>query len=105
MGPVKAREQLMTKRVKQRMTKAGIYHWKISDRYRRGMPDFLIVVDGKSIFLELKSEGREPTALQAREGERLQEAGVTWMCIDTDEALHKLLTNLERWHAETMFPY
>jgi hypothetical protein len=42
---------------------------------RAGLPDFLVVIDGRAIFLELKGDGGQVTPLQSVTMQRLETAG------------------------------
>jgi hypothetical protein len=60
---------------------------------RPGVPDLLIVHDGTLYALELKAEGRKPTALQDETQEALRRAGAKVACaIGLDQALSQLET-------------
>jgi hypothetical protein len=54
----------------------GLYCRKFSSPAHRGVPDRIILGHGKVLFLELKSEGNEPTALQYHELKLIREHGI-----------------------------
>ena len=54
--------------------------YKFTSPARRGVPDRMIIGNGKVLFLELKAPGEKPTKLQEYEHSLLRGAGmaVTW---------------------------
>lgn len=42
----------------------GFFVWKISDRFTSGVPDLLVIKNGKHTFLEIKTETGKTTKLQ-----------------------------------------
>lgn len=64
--------------------------YKFTSPAHRGVPDRIIVGRGKVLFLELKQEGKQPTALQMREIDRINSHAVcegvkaTWAAGVTD---------------------
>jgi hypothetical protein len=50
--------------------------YKFSAPSHRGVPDRLIVIRGKCLFIEFKAPGRRPSPLQQHEIDRLRGAGV-----------------------------
>lgn len=45
---------------------------------KSGVSDIVACIDGQFWALEVKREGKEPTAIQARRGEEIQRAGGRW---------------------------
>ena len=54
--------------------------YKFVSPANRGVPDRIILCNGKAMFLELKQRGKKPTPLQLHEMDRLRETGcrVSW---------------------------
>lgn len=50
---------------------------------RRGAPDRLFVRRGRCLFVEFKQAGEGPTTQQAREHQRLRDAGATVHVVDS----------------------
>jgi len=50
--------------------------WKVSDRFRSGIPDILFIYKGKVIFIEVKQPGKEPTPIQSNTIDTLNKCGV-----------------------------
>jgi Holliday junction resolvase len=53
----------------------GILTYKFTSPAHRGVPDRVMIANGKVLFLELKREGQRPTALQYREIMKIKQAG------------------------------
>jgi hypothetical protein len=74
----------------------GIYARKLVAVGHTGFPDVLLAVGGHAIFVELKS----PTGLgrlskkQGREIERMVEAGLVVLIIDTEEKVDELIVEI-----------
>jgi hypothetical protein len=50
--------------------------YKFVSPAHRGVPDRLMIKNGKVLFLELKAPGNVPTALQKHEIQKLRDAGM-----------------------------
>lgn len=53
----------------------GVLTYKFVSPSNRGVPDRVFLYRGQTLFVEFKQPGKKPTALQAREHERLTAAG------------------------------
>ena len=51
----------------------GCLTLKLSGQNQKGQPDRMFLYHGRVMFIEFKSPGKQPTALQARWLDRLQE--------------------------------
>lgn len=58
---------------------------------RRGAPDRLVMLDGRTIFVELKAPGEKPEPHQEREHERMRAMGQEVVVIDSIEGVEALL--------------
>ena len=54
----------------------GILCYKFTSPAHRGVPDRLLIKNGKVLFLELKKKGEEPTRLQYHEIQKLRSEGM-----------------------------
>lgn len=69
-------EKAMEKRLVAQAKLGGCIPVKMTDPMQSGLPDRLIVLpDGKVMWVELKSEGKKPTALQEARIKELKELG------------------------------
>lgn len=78
-------EKQLESKVVEYCKKHGLYCRKFSSPAHRGVPDRIIVGKGRIMFLELKSPGKKPTALQEREIELIRAAGVLALWVDSWE--------------------
>lgn len=68
-----------------------ILHRKVKWIGRRAAPDNYIAHNGNQLFVEFKAPGKKLQPHQAREVEKLREAGARVEVIDNKEDLQKLL--------------
>lgn len=66
----------------------------------RGAPDRFVMMPGVSCFVELKRPGEEPEAHQAREHDRLVNAGNNVAVIDTKEKVDMFMDDLKQLQNE-----
>jgi hypothetical protein len=71
----------------------GLLAYKFTSPAHRGVPDRLIVGRGRVLFLELKRKGCVPTALQARELERINQRGVAAGWADDFETAQRMIND------------
>ena len=60
----------------------GLLTYKFASPSHRGVPDRIIMHDGRILFVELKRPGNKPTELQLREIERIKANGVAAIWAD-----------------------
>ena len=91
-GKVKAR-------VKKWLKESGwkdIWWTMLSDRYRSGLPDFLLIWGGKVIFIEAKGKSKELTKLQAYVSKKICAAGGDyWIALPYHEEGEVCVRNLK----------
>lgn len=58
---------------------------------RRGAPDRVVILNGHTLFVEVKAPGKAAEAHQLREHERLREAGATVFVIDSFEEVDRIV--------------
>ena len=64
---------------------------KVSWQGRRGAPDRLVMMHGWSAFVELKAPDKKPTAQQYRELDRMRQAGLDALWINSIGGVDRLL--------------
>ena len=61
--------------------KQGAYCRKFSSPANRSVPDYVIVFDGRTYFVEFKAPGKQPTEQQKKEHDAIRAArGMVWLC-------------------------
>lgn len=68
-------EKEIEKRLGERVKRAGGLYLKFVSPGNDGVPDRIVVHDGRVVFVELKAEKGRLSALQARQIDRLRRAG------------------------------
>lgn len=69
---------------------------KFSSPYHRGIPDRVVLMPGGKIsFVELKTTGKKPSALQRSRIEMLRGLGFNVEVIDDQESLDKFLKEIQ----------
>ncbi len=68
---------------------------KIFNPYYRGLPDRLVILpDGITVWVELKTKGKKPTGLQRRAHEVLRQRNQTVLIIDSFDGLANFLKSI-----------
>lgn len=70
------KESAIQRQIVEWLRDHGFLVWKISDRFRSGIPDLYAARDGHSHWFEVKRPGEAPTPLQRYEMVQLQNHGV-----------------------------
>ena len=90
-------EKLLEKKLREEVKKLGGLALKFGTTYHTGMPDRIVLMPGgNTSFVELKSTGKKPTALQLKSLEMLIDFGFKAQVIDSQMSLDNFLNNLIR---------
>jgi Holliday junction resolvase len=73
--------------IKARFERAGWMVVKLIQTNCNGIPDLMCLKNGKTIFVEVKQPGREPTELQKYRHAELIKQGFTVYVLTTDKDL------------------
>ena len=76
------RESALEAKIVKYCRENGILTYKFSSPSHRGVPDRVMMKDGKVMFMEVKAPGKRLTALQLHEIEKIQKSGVVAGCVD-----------------------
>jgi len=71
--------------------KHDILYYKFTAPSTRGVPDRILIGNGKTIFLELKRPGEKPRKLQFAIHKRMREHGATVFVADTKELVNDVI--------------
>jgi hypothetical protein len=93
-------------RLLKRHKAAGVPIWWLkiagSPMQRRGVPDLLIVLDGRAIVIEVKAPGGKATPLQTIRIEQARAAGaVACVCRTVEEVKANLTGAIRSWRSES----
>lgn len=95
----KESEKLIEAKLREATKKRGGIAIKLLSQFHRGLPDrILLLPGGKAIFVETKSTGKKPGALQRKAHQTLRALGFDVYIIDSTKAVEDLmqLLDLER---------
>ena len=88
-------EKLLEKKLREGVKKLGGVALKFGTEYHTGMPDRIVLMPGgQASFVETKSTGKKPTALQSKCLEALTVFGFKAVVIDSQEGLDEFLNDL-----------
>ena len=94
-GTVSDSEKALEAELRERCKALGWMCIKLTSQYQRGLPDRLILMPGGRVcFVEIKTTGKKPTALQKLTHERLRALGYRVEVVDTTESLDNLIVDL-----------
>lgn len=67
---------------------------KMVPTFAAGIPDRQVLLNGRSVFVELKAPGKKPTPLQIHFSKQLKQAGFDVEVIDTKAGVDEFLKRL-----------
>lgn len=88
-------EKYIERKLKKRIEDAGGLCIKLSSPVMRALPDRMILFYGKCFFVEVKSKGKKPTALQKIRHAELHEQGFKVFVIDSMEGVDNVLKEIK----------
>ena len=71
--------------------KRGALAYKFTAPGRRSVPDRIILARGRTIFVEVKRPGGQPTPLQLQEHDKLRAQGFNVHLVDTRQEVDRVL--------------
>jgi NADPH-dependent 2,4-dienoyl-CoA reductase/sulfur reductase-like enzyme len=90
------KERDVSRYLNKRVKELGGEVRRVTWQGRRNAPDKLVLLPGAHCFVEEKRPGKEPTAAQARELKRLQDAGANATKVNTTDEADALLAFMIR---------
>lgn len=89
-------EKLIERKLRESVKKLGGLALKFSSPYHRGMPDRIVLMpQGRTYFVELKTTGKKPTELQKKALAELRAMGFNVCIIDSQESLNNFLEEIK----------
>lgn len=89
-------EKALEARLVSEVRKRGGVAVKLTSQFHRGLPDRLVLLPYHTIaFVEMKSTGEKPTALQVAAHEKLRQMRFTVRVIDSTETLDAFLASID----------
>jgi hypothetical protein len=91
------RETVIERRFKNEVEKRGGEAHKFTVPGMRGMPDRIVLLPGaRTIFVELKAQGKKLKPLQAKRAAELRAKGYTVYCIDSHAGIDHFIAEVFR---------
>ena len=75
--------------------KRGILYYKFTAPANSGVPDRIVIGNGKVIFIELKAPGEKPRKLQRYVIAKMRKAGADVRVADSNELVDAILSEVE----------
>jgi hypothetical protein len=89
------KETVIERYLVAQVKKAGGKALKMVPTYDNGIPDRLVLLHGKTIFVELKAPGEEPRKLQALFLDELRRGGYDARVIDTKKQVDDFIKEIQ----------
>lgn len=93
-------EKNLETQLREKVKKLGGLALKISSPYFTGLPDRQVILpNGRSYWVELKSAGKKPTSRQAEVHKQLEDLGFEVWVISTPSTLISFLNHIQKLKA------
>ena len=88
------RERCIERKLVAECHDAGLLCWKFGSPGHVGVPDRMILHNGRTVFVEVKAPGKTPTKLQEHCHKELREAGFEVIVLDSMDDVRLLVDRL-----------
>lgn len=90
MKPNETREKVFEKELSAYVARQGGFPVKLLSQFTNGLPDRMYLLpDGYTLFVEFKTTGKKPTAIQSLQHDRLRKLGFHVLVVDSVESYNK----------------
>ena len=87
-------EKVLESNLNKEVKALGGWSIKILSNFITGLPDRLVLLKGRAYFVEIKSEGKKPSARQRVVHKKLEVLGFPVSVIDTSEKLNSFINEI-----------
>ena len=87
-------EKVLERNLNKEVKALGGWSIKILSNFITGLPDRLVLINGRAYFVEVKSEGKGPSAIQRVVHKKLEALGFAVSVIDTTEKLNNFIKEI-----------
>ena len=87
-------EKVLERNLNKEVKALGGWSLKILSNFITGLPDRLVLHNGRAYFVEVKSEGKKPSARQRIVHKKLEVLGFPVSVIDTTEKLNSFIKGI-----------
>ena len=91
---MKESEKVLERNLNKDVKTLGGWSIKILSNFITGLPDRLVLHNARAYFVEVKSEGKEPSARQRIVHKKLEALGFPVSVIDTTEKLNNFINEI-----------
>ena len=91
---MKESEKVLERNLNKEVKAIGGWSIKILSNFITGLPDRLVLINGRAYFVEVKSEGKGPSAIQRVVHRKLEALGFAVSAIDTTEKLNNFIKEI-----------
>lgn len=92
----KTSEATLEKRLVTKITDLGGIAWKFTSPGTIGVPDRIIMFQGKLCFVEMKAPGKQMREIQKWRKEQIEREGFPVMCLSSEEQVDEFVEELIR---------
>ena len=91
---MKESEKVLERNLNKEVKALGGWSIKILSNFITGLPDRLVLLNGRAYFVEVKSEGKKPSHIQRVVHKKLEALGFPVRVIDTTEKLNNFIKEI-----------
>ena len=91
---MKESEKVLERNLNKDVKTLGGWSLKILSNFITGLPDRLVLHNGRAYFVEVKSEGKKPSPIQRVVHKKLEALGFPVSVIDTTEKLNNFINEI-----------
>ena len=87
-------EKVLERNLNKEVEALGGWSIKILSNFITGLPDRLVLLNGRAYFVEVKSKGKKPNPIQRIVHKKLEALGFPVRVIDTTEKLNNFINEI-----------
>ena len=91
---MKESEKVLERNLNKEVKTLGGWSIKILSNFITGLPDRLVLLNGRAYFIEVKSQGKTPRPIQRVIHRKLEALGFPVSVIDTTEKLNNFINEI-----------
>ena len=91
---MKESEKVLERNLNKEVKALGGWSIKILSNFITGLPDRLVLLNGRAYFIEVKSQGKKPSPIQRVIHRKLEALGFPVSVIDTTEKLNNFINGI-----------
>ena len=88
-------EKVLERNLNKEVEALGGWSIKILSNFITGLPDRLVLLNGRAYFVEVKSKGKKPSPIQRIVHKKLEALGFPVRVIDTTEKLNNFINEIK----------